>query len=325
MKKKVGFLSNKLTLRGTEVAMYDYADYNEKLLGNDSVIITRPYTDVINNELFVSEEAYQRFQERFPIFFYKTVEDIDHIIEKEKIDVLYIIKSGSNDGLLTRKCKCCIHGVFESHDPHGDVFAVVGPTVNEINKTNFPVVPHMIRVDDTTFDLRERLGIPKDMIVLGRYGGPESFDIPFVLRYVHKCRLPNVLFLFMNTHQFTDNPRCIFLKGTSSLKEKREFINTCDALLHARQRGETFGLTCGEFAFAGKPIITYGRSSEKTHLSILGEKAIVYNNVEDLDYIIKNFEEVKKGYDMKNDNPYEMYSPENIMNIFQQIYLNNSS
>jgi hypothetical protein len=28
----VAFLSNKLTLRGTEVAIFDYADYNEKYL-----------------------------------------------------------------------------------------------------------------------------------------------------------------------------------------------------------------------------------------------------------------------------------------------------
>ena len=29
--KRVAFLSNKLTLRGTEVAIFDYADYNEKI------------------------------------------------------------------------------------------------------------------------------------------------------------------------------------------------------------------------------------------------------------------------------------------------------
>jgi hypothetical protein len=43
MFKTIAFLSNKLTLRGTEVALYDYADYNEKILGNKSIIITRDY------------------------------------------------------------------------------------------------------------------------------------------------------------------------------------------------------------------------------------------------------------------------------------------
>jgi hypothetical protein len=36
MVKYIGFLSNKLTLRGTEIAMYDYADYNETILNNRS-------------------------------------------------------------------------------------------------------------------------------------------------------------------------------------------------------------------------------------------------------------------------------------------------
>ena len=30
----IGFFTTGLTYRGTEVAIYDYADYNEKILGN---------------------------------------------------------------------------------------------------------------------------------------------------------------------------------------------------------------------------------------------------------------------------------------------------
>ena len=33
----IGFISNKLTLRGTEVNLYDYADYNELLLAEKTV------------------------------------------------------------------------------------------------------------------------------------------------------------------------------------------------------------------------------------------------------------------------------------------------
>ena len=32
------FHSNQLSLRGTEVAIYDYARYNEEYLGNNSII-----------------------------------------------------------------------------------------------------------------------------------------------------------------------------------------------------------------------------------------------------------------------------------------------
>jgi len=317
---KVAFLSNKLTLRGTEVSMYDYADYNEKILGNTSIIITRLLQHV-QHESFVSEDAYRHFNNRFQMFYYASNQDIDQIIQNEGVDVLYIIKSGVRDGLITTKCKTCIHAVFESNDPHGDVFAVVGPTVNELHNTNFPIVPHMIRLSDIQTNMRMTLGIPEKTIVFGRYGGPESFDIPFVLQYIHKCRLPNVMFLFMNTYQFTNNPRCIFLDGTSSLDTKREFINSCDALLHARIRGETFGLTCGEFLLAKKHVITYGSSIEKTHLSIMKDKAIVYNNVDELDYIVKNFNTIRKDINLDIDNPYEEYSPTNVMKTFSKVFL----
>ena len=60
----IAFLSNKLTLRGTEVAIYDYADNNEKILGNNSIIITRDY-ELIKNEFDVDIQAYNKFNNRF--------------------------------------------------------------------------------------------------------------------------------------------------------------------------------------------------------------------------------------------------------------------
>ena len=35
---KIGFHDNSLNLRGTSVALFDYAYYNQKILGNESVI-----------------------------------------------------------------------------------------------------------------------------------------------------------------------------------------------------------------------------------------------------------------------------------------------
>ena len=42
-KKIVVFSHNGICLRGTTVAMYDYADYNEKILGNTSIIAVSSY------------------------------------------------------------------------------------------------------------------------------------------------------------------------------------------------------------------------------------------------------------------------------------------
>jgi hypothetical protein len=81
MVKYIGFLSNKLTLRGTEIAMYDYADYNETMLNNKSLIISRDY-NLIKHVFDVSEEAYTKFKKRFTVEYYNSQKDIDNIVEK---------------------------------------------------------------------------------------------------------------------------------------------------------------------------------------------------------------------------------------------------
>lgn len=65
-KKTIAFLENKLTLRGTSIALYDYADYNEKLLGNTSLIITRSY-QLMKDSRDVNNKAYDKFTNRFPV------------------------------------------------------------------------------------------------------------------------------------------------------------------------------------------------------------------------------------------------------------------
>ena len=77
----VAFLSNKLTLRGTEIAIFDYADYNEKILGNKSIIITRDY-EKIKHEYDVDIQAYNKFKNRFGVFYYENQLNI-LVISKE--------------------------------------------------------------------------------------------------------------------------------------------------------------------------------------------------------------------------------------------------
>ena len=124
----------------------------------------------------------------------------------------------------------------------------------------------------------------------------------------------------MNTYSFFEHKNIIYLNSNSDKIYKRTFINTCDALLHARVQGESFGLTCGEFAICEKPVITWGGSHDREHLIILKEKAIVYNNENDLFDILNTFTKTK--YDMKN-NGYTFYTPEIVMQIFKNIYIDN--
>jgi hypothetical protein len=59
--KKIVFYDNNLTLRGTGVALYNYADYNEKILGNKSIIIAKP-DDNLN---LAKDKFINRFETHF--------------------------------------------------------------------------------------------------------------------------------------------------------------------------------------------------------------------------------------------------------------------
>jgi hypothetical protein len=317
--KNVAFLSNKLTLRGTEVAIYDYAHYNETLLGNKSIIITRDY-EQIKHEYDVDKQAYDKFKERFDVFYYNSQPDIDKIVLEHKITHLFIINAGEDDGLFSSHCVTIIHCVFVVTQPHGDVYTPIGETINQRFGTNYPVTPFMVTLPECHENLRSDLGIPENAIVFGRYGGKESFNIKYVheaIRNIVQHR-DDVYFLFMNTHPFYQHKNIIHLPGTSDMISKRKFINTCDALIHARTEGETFGLACGEFSICKKPVITYGGSIEREHLLILKDKAVIYNTQEEVLDILQTF--TKEKYDV-SENGYMFYTPENVMAILDKICL----
>jgi glycosyltransferase involved in cell wall biosynthesis len=319
MSIKVAFLSNKLTLRGTEVAIFDYADYNEKILGNKSIIITRDY-EKIKNEWDVDIQAYNKFKDRFEVYYYQNQQDIDKIVYYNKVSHIFIEKAGSNDGLTSNYCKNIIHCVFDVSQPHGQVYTPIGQTINHAQGTNYPVTPYMVILPESNENLRKELNIPENAIVFGRYGGKESFDIQFVYDVIKNLVniREDVYFLFMNTNVFYEHKNIIYLPGNADMTFKRKFINSCDALIHARTRGETFGLTPGEFAICKKPVITWGGSSEREHLLILKDKAVVYNSPVDLYNILNTF--AKDKYDVSN-NGYMFYNPQNVMKIFNKVCL----
>ena len=90
-------------------------------------------------------------------------------------------------------------------------------------------------------------------------------------------------------------------------------------MLHARKDGETFGLAVAEFSVANKPIITYGNSKDNEHLRILKDKAIIYNDENQLFDILKNIE--INLYKNKNFNCYKNYEPSIIIKKFDEICL----
>ena len=191
-----------------------------------------------------------------------------------------------------------------------------------------PWVPHMVRLAEELGDLRAEIGIPKGEAVFGRHGGDDSFDIPWVQNAVVETarRHPQIWFLFLNTRKFvgaTGHPNIRFLPATADPIRKRMFLNSCDAMLHGRMRGETFGLSCLEFAMLGKRVLTFAGSPERAHLDILGESAVPYQNAEELCEFLRDPADARGlktnfGGRMEKFNPYQ---PEAVMRKFEQVFL----
>ncbi len=310
---RITFHSNQLSERGTEVALYDYAFFNEVVLGNESFIVSSGSGDL---------STLDKFRRRFPVQLYEDPSELETLLERSQADALYAIKYGLDDGLLGRNCKNLIHAVFDPTHPHGDVYAAVSQWLSEAKTGGrIPFVPHMIHLPDTRADLREELSIPPKAVVLGRYGGYDQFDIPFVHHVVDKIAREEtgIYFLFMNTCPFTDpHERIIHLPKNVNLTYKTAFINTCNAMLHARRQGETFGLAIGEFSIRDRPVLTWTRSSDKSHLQILGGKALAYSSEQDLESIIRGLGGLEGGH---WDAYSREFSPEPVMERFRRVFL----
>jgi glycosyltransferase involved in cell wall biosynthesis len=193
--------------------------------------------------------------------------------------------------------------------------------LSKITNYQIPYVPYMVTLPNNEQDLRQYLNIPKDALVLGRNGGWETFDLSWVKDSILEVlyKRSDIYFIFQFTEPFIKHERVIFLPGTSDLDEKVSFINTCDAMLHARYIGESFGLSCAEFSIKNKPIITYSESPEKNHIDILGEKGIYYSNKNDILEILLSLD--KKYLNSNEWNMYQDYTPEKVVEQFKNIYL----
>lgn len=315
---KIGFHTNGLTLRGTEIALYDYAFHNQILLGNESVIFYRK-----NN--LVNQSVFEKFSKHFKLLPYEGQKQLNQLIEQEHIDLTYFIKSGERDDAICESSPTLVHAVFPTkiQEFHGDKYAFVSEWLaKEYSNNKIPFVPHMIELPEVDGNLRSELGIAETATVLGWYGGSDSFNLHFVKEAVLAAAeiRSDLYFLFMNMDSFAQHERLIFLPGISDLNYKVKFINTCDGMLHARGIGESFGLSCGEFSIKGKPVITYALSPQRSHIEILGDKAILYKGKKDLMEIFLNFNrqvQFEKNWDAYSEN----FSAKVIMRQFNDVFI----
>lgn len=318
---KILFHENELNYRGTSIALYDYAHFNEEFLGNESVIAYDRNCKT-NHALGI-----EKFKNRFQVLAYDDFSEVDQFISRNSIDLMYAIKNGNTDGVFSKECKTAVHAVFKYYEPHGDVYAYVSEWLaDEMTQGKYPFVPHMINfTEDTTEDLRKQLGIPRNARVFGYYGGAQSFNITFAQKTAEEIarKYEDIYFLFMGVDPFitpkwwkSQPKNIIFLPPSSDINRKLKFINTCSALLHARERGETFGITVAEFVLQNKPVITFADSPEKAHLMELGNDAYLYRNKNELKEILLDTDLSKTAI-----RSYEKFLPQQVMEQFKKVFI----
>jgi hypothetical protein len=321
---KIAFHCNQLSIRGTEVAMYDYAQFNESILCNESIVLAKnpkvwPYSD---------EKAIEKFKTRFKdkVYFYNEINEIENILDDNHVDIFYAQKSGKIDGVISKKRKTVIHAVFQDFEPHGNVYAFISEWLSKVYGGTYPFVPYMVYLPENNEDMREELGIPKHAIVYGRHGGYETFDISYAKAAVMEAAKlrPDIYFLFMNTEKFSDDSykNIIYLDPVADPYKKVKFINTCNAMIHARNRGETFGLAIAEFSLRNKPVITCAYSSQDSaHYDLLGANGIYYTEQNQLLQLLINPDYL--DWD-RNWNMYSRYSPAEVMEKFKSVFIDGS-
>jgi len=314
MTKVIAFYNNgHLTARGTSIALYDYAYYNKVLYNNTSIIIYDKYNPLNDNIVI------KKFEQEFKCYAYDNIKDINIIIKNENIQYLYCLIYGTITAPITDQCPILNHAVFEIQ-PHGYKYASVSKYLSNKYNNIVDYIPHMINLPICHEDFKIILNIPNDAIVFGRYGGYNEFNID----YVHKAIIEHVkadnnnYFIFANTDIFYTHPRIIYLDKIIDLNDKVKFINTCDAMIHARSEGETFGLSIGEFSSKNKPVITSISTIDNSHIYMFGANGIYYNNIFGLLWIFNNIRDIIKSRD--DWNFFKEYTPENVMDKFMKVF-----
>jgi hypothetical protein len=317
------FHTDTLNERGTTVSLYDYAYYVREYLNLNPIIPIDLTKD--NNPITVD-----KFKKDFDTFEHTNLSEIQTLVDAKGIEYFYAIKYGYPDGIVMQNTRNLIHSVFvsDASQRHGDAYAVISEWMSLHTGGGLPWVPFMINLPQYESDYRQSFSIPKSAAVIGRYGGYETFNIPFVWNSIEKIlqERDDIWFLFMNTPEEIKHERCLYFEPEIDLNCKVGFINTCDAMLHARDYGETFGAAVLEFAAKNKQIISYDNEElqnnhplgGRSHFLYLKDNCFKYQNENDLNQILLN---------ITRENPFntlylnDEFSPKNVISKFKEVFL----
>jgi hypothetical protein len=328
---KILLHDNSITERGTSIAIYDYG-MALKGRGHDVTV-------AFEKGDFNNLEVVKNFDKSFELLGYKSFADL-RTLPKTQFDLAYFIKSGENDGKLLANIPSVVHSVFQSYEPHGEVYAYVSEwlanrmrkrvALKEVSKgritrifndsTKQLHVPHMVNIPNPQSNLREHLKIPASATLGVRYGGYDSFDVDFVKKEIIRMvnSDSNLYFCLANTKPFSDHERIIYHPQILDRQYKSDFLGTADFFIHARQRGESFGLSILEALQIGTPVFSWRGGGDRNHVKMLS-KASLFRNEMDLKNLIRTLDDYPSRQHDKEIA--SKFSEDSVMNIFEEVFL----
>lgn len=325
----IGFHDNSLSERGTTRSVFNYAFYNQTILGNQSIIFYEKHNP--NN----NKDVIEKIGSKIKIIGYEKWEEVDTFIKNLGCKYLFLEKSGTNDGKLSKVAENIIHCVFDTSDKHGEYYTTLHKSIDTKYKDLIELPYICCPLPESTDNFRGKYNIPTDAIVFGRHGGFHTFNIPYVKETIitFAKNNPSKYFIFLNTENFLpfELKNIIFIDCATDDLFISKFINTCNAMMWGRIDGETFGLAIAEFSMKNKPIIATKCFELKeryncnfgpffSHVDLLGDNALWYNNEDSLYKILENFN--PEDYYNKNLNFYENFTPEKVMMSFKSLISN---
>ena len=316
---KIGFFVQEMNYRGITNSIFEYAHYNETILKNKSYIFF--YRSSKSNK----KEVIYAFKKKFKTYGIDKFETIKKINDKIKLNFIYHQVGKADDLDFSYTSQSMVHLVFPQNTykiKENIYFFISSWLSKECSNFKIPYLPYIVNYKKNQNNLRKKLGIKNSDIVFGCHGGESSFDLPFVYKTIINIskKRKDIYFVFLNINKFCDHPNVIFLKGTYKKEYKNMFINTCDAMIHGRSIGESFGLACAEFAIKNKPILTYKFCRDRAHMFILKNKILTYSSMSSLNNLITNFNK-NKFKKFNTFKLYEKFNPKAVMKSFKKIYI----
>lgn len=301
--------------RGTSIAVYDYARALRRLAHVHPIV-------VFDEAKTTDRAVIAKFEQDFEIRPYQGIPGRRRLVERVNPDLYYYLKLQAKDDRWFEQVPVATHIVFDLRpNPRARNAYISGWLSSFMTRNSLPVVPHIVTLPPPSGDYRSTVDVPADAVVIGRHGGEDTFDIEFVHRAVLQAleARPDLWFVFVNTRRFTDHPRAVFRPAIHDRQGISNFVAACDAMIHGRARGESFGLAMAEFLFHNRPVYCWGGGRDRNHVALQPAAGNVYWTRHDLRSLLLKTR--RWSGDMERSDGLSLYSEEIVCRSFMDTFV----